>query len=112
MKTCVRMPLKTAKKLFQQEFGLSGSSLIKEIAEGDVYIYKTNLGRFSITVENDWSERNGLFRIRLSSQMGEDMQLYYDPVSLQENDEAGDKNRSALRQEYCEGCTKAQNKIK
>lgn len=57
---CVRLTQKTAKALIQRELNLSASRLKKERAKGGVYIYKMTLGRFEITVENDWFERNGL----------------------------------------------------
>ncbi len=47
------------------------------------------LGRFEITVENDWLERNGLYVLEISSETGEATRFYYDPDTLKEN---------------CEGC--------
>ncbi len=104
MKKNVRLTLKTAKTLLKQEFGLSPSTLTTERAEGGVYIYKMALGRFEITIENDWLEGNGLYKIVVSSGTGEAMWLYYDPATLEENYEAGDKNRAEIKAEYCEGC--------
>lgn len=63
---CVRLTQKTAKALIQRELNLSASRLKKERAEGGVYIYKMTLGRFEITVENDWFERNGLYVLEIS----------------------------------------------
>ena len=82
---CVRLTQKTAKALIQRELNLSASRLKKERAEGGVYIYKMTLGRFEITVENDWFERNGLYVLEISSGTGEAMRLYYDPDTLEEN---------------------------
>ena len=62
------------------------------------------LGRFEITVENDWLERNGLYVLEISSETGEATRFYYDPDTLEENCEAEDKNRAEIRKEYCEGC--------
>ena len=73
-------------------------------AEDGVYIYKMTLGRFEITVENDWLERNGLYELEKSSETGEATRLYYDPDTLEENCEAEDKNRAEIRKEHCEGC--------
>lgn len=94
---CVRLTQKTAKALIQRELNLSASRLKKERAEGGVYIYKMTLGRFEITVENDWFERNGLYVLEISSGTGEAMRLYYDPDTLEENCEAEDKNRAEIR---------------
>ena len=101
---CVRLTQKTAKALIQRELNLSASRLKTERAEGGVYIYKMTLGRFEITVENDWFERNGLYVLEISSGTGEAMRLYYDPDTLEENCEAEDKNRAEIRKEHCEGC--------
>lgn len=75
---CVRLTQKTAKALIQRELNLSASRLKKERAKGGVYIYKMTLGRFEITVENDWFERNGLYVLEISSGTGEAMRLYAD----------------------------------
>lgn len=99
----VRLTQKTAKALIQRELNLSASRLKTERAEGGVYIYKMTLGRFEITVENDWFERNGLYVLEISSGTGEAMRLYYDPDTLEENCEAEDKNRAEIRKEHCEG---------
>lgn len=104
----IRLTLKTAKALIKQEFGLSGSALKAERASGGVYIYKMELGRFEVTVENDWFEHNGLYVIDISSGMGEVMRLYYDPDTLKQDCKAGDKNRAEIRKEQCEGCALAQ----
>lgn len=104
----VRLTLKTAKALVQQELNLSAARLKAERATGGVYIYKMTLGRFEVTVENDWFERNGLYVLEISSGMGETMRLYYDPDMLKENYEAEDKNRAEIREEHCEGCVLAQ----
>ena len=101
---CVRLTQKTAKALIQRELNLSASRLKKERAKGGAYIYKMTLGRFEITVENDWFERNGLYVLEISSGTGEAMRLYYDPDTLEENCEAEDKNRAEIRKEHCEGC--------
>ena len=100
----LRLTQKTAKALIQRELKLSASRLKTERAEGGVYIYKMTLGRFEITVENDWFERNGLYVLEISSGMGEVMRLYYDPDTLEENCEVEDKNRVEIRKEYCGGC--------
>lgn len=105
MKKNVRLTLKTAKALIKQEFGVSGSALTTERANGGVYIYKMALGRFEITVSNDWFEGNGLISLKVSSNAGEGMWLFYDPDTLEENCEAGDKCRAEIRAEQCEGCT-------
>ena len=97
---CVRLTQKTAKALIQRELSLSASRLKKERAKGGVYIYKMTLGRFEITVENDWFERNGLYVLEISSGTGEAMRLYYDPDTLEENCEAEDKNRAEIRKEH------------
>lgn len=69
-----------------------------------VYIYKMTLGRFEVTVENDWFERNGLYTIGVASNAGEGMRLFYDPDTLEENYEAEEKNRADVRKEQCDGC--------
>lgn len=85
---CVRLTQKTAKALIQRELNLSASRLKTERAEGGVYIYKMTLGRFEITFENDWFERNGLYVLEISSGTGEAMRLYYwtcTPFSTERN---------------------------
>lgn len=104
MKKNVRLTLKTAKALIKKEFGLSGSTLKAERTGDGVYIYKMALGRFEVTVENDWFDRNGLFVIEVSSRSGAGMRLYYDPITLEEDYEAGEKHRAETRKEYCDGC--------
>ena len=100
----LRLTLKTAKALIKQEFGLSAARLETERAGGGVYIYKMTLGRFEVTVENDWFERNGLYTIGVSSNAGEGMRLFYDLDTLEENYEAEEKNRADVRKEQCDGC--------
>ena len=97
------LTLKTARALIKQEFDLHGSFTV-ERAEGGVYIYKMQMGRFEVTVENDWFEHNGLIVMEVSSGMGETMRLYYEPDTLKENFEAEGKNRRDIREEWCEGC--------
>lgn len=104
-KQCVRSAdAEDGESLIQRELNLSASRLKTERAKGGVYIYKMTLGRFEITVENDWFERNGLYVLEISSGTGEAMRLYYDPDTLEENCEAEDKNRAEIRKEHCEGC--------
>lgn len=105
----VRLTLKTAKALIHKEFKLTAAQLKTECAGEGVYIYKMPLGRFEITVENDWFERNGLYVLTLSSNMGDSMRIYYDPATLEENCEAGDAHRASIKAEHCEGCTLAQD---
>lgn len=99
-----RLTMKTAKALVKREFGISPSALETEKAEGGVYIYKMMMGRFEITVENDWFDHNGCISLDVSSCLGESMRLYYDPETLEENFDAEDKNRAEIKEEYCEGC--------
>ena len=105
----LRLTQKTAKALIQRELNLSASRLKTERAEGGVYIYKMTLGRFEITVENDWFERNGLYVLEISSGTGEAMRLYYDPDTLEENCEAEDKNRAEKHFKAC-GTDEKRNK--
>lgn len=105
----VKLTLKTAKALIKQEFGLSGNSLKKDTVYTDVQIYKMQLGRFEIKVENDWSEDNGLYRLIISSCTGGSIWIYYDPITLEENFEAGDKLKKSILMEQCESCPLKQN---
>lgn len=104
MKKNFRLTMKTAKALVKQEFGVSGSAIETERAGEGVYIYKMMLGRFEVTVSNDWFEGNGLISLQVSSNAGEGMWLFYDPDTLEENCTAGDKCRAEIRAEQCEGC--------
>ena len=104
MKKNIRLTLKTAKALIKQEFGISGSALETERAGEGVYIYKMELGRFEITVSNDWFDKNGLISLQVSSNTREGMWLFYNPDTLEENYEACENCRAEIRAEQCEGC--------
>ena len=107
----IRLTLKTAKALIKQELGLSGAALKVEMAKCDVYIYTMELGNYEITVENDWFERNGLYSLNIASRSQGSIQRYFDPDTLEENDEAGDKWRKEVREEICECCPHAKQSL-
>ncbi len=104
MKNPVELTQDTARTLVAHEFGLSGAELEAVDATEGVHIYQMLLGRFVVTVENDWHECDGLLRIRMTSGSGESMQMYYHPETFAEDCAAGDKYRAAVKQEHCEDC--------
>lgn len=109
----IRLTLKTAKALIQQEFNLSATKLKAEHAEGGVYIYTMKLGRFDITVSNDWYDCNGLFKIKLSTRTGAVINIYYDPVTLEEDFDAHEKELDEIRKDHCFGtCEFAKERYK
>lgn len=94
----VRLTLKTAKALIKQEFGLSGAGLTAE-RWADGVSYKMEFGRFMVEVSTYPYARRELLSIYLSSRMGSDMRLFYDPETLEENFEAEDAYRKIIQEE-------------
>lgn len=98
----IRLTLKKAKELIKKEFGLSGSALVAESSEVGVYIYKMQLGKFEITVKNEW---NGLFSVYVQSPVYDGIQIFYDPNTLEIDYEASQKYLERVRESQCEGCS-------
>lgn len=99
-----RLTLKTARALIKQEFGVHGD-LTVERAEGGVYIYKMQHGRFEITVSNDWFEKNGLIDMRIAHESAGSIQMFFDPDTLEEDYDAEVKHRREIQKEQCDGCS-------
>lgn len=102
-KTNFRLTLKTARELIKKEFSINGK-LTTEQAGNGVYIYKMGMGRFEVTVSNDWYEQNGLIDMRVMHDSGETIHLYFDPETLWEDYEAEDRRRREEREEWCAEC--------
>lgn len=102
-KTNFRLTLKTARELIKKEFGIRGNLTVEEAGNG-VYIYKMDMGRFEVTVSNDWYEQNGLITMCVMHDSGESIRLYFEPDALQEDYDAEEKHRREIREEWCEGC--------
>lgn len=102
-----RLTPKTARTLIKKEFGFTSlptGKLEVERAEDGVYIYTMHLGRFAVTIQNDWYEQNGLIDMRVLHKCGESFHLYFEPDALQEDYEAEEKRRQKNREEQCNGC--------
>lgn len=100
-----RLTLKKAKEFIKKEFGLSGTALITESSEDGAYIYKMQLGKFEITVQNDWYLANGLLMICIQSPIGCGIQTFYNPETLELDYDACNEYRKELETECCEGCS-------
>lgn len=101
MEKTIQLTQKTAKALIKQELGISASTL-KRVDErtGIAYIYELQLGKYIVSVENDWLERNGLFLFEITDPMGMgSIHKYFHPETLEENFEAGERYRHKVREE-------------
>lgn len=102
----IRLTKKTATALIKQELGISAGDLKRsDYGPGISYIYELQLGRYTVSVENYWHERNGLivFEIRDPMGMGT-IHKYFHPDTLEEDFEAGDRYRREVREEICQDC--------
>lgn len=86
-RTNFRLTKKTALELVKREFGISGK-LVTEKAGHGVYIYKMDMGRFEVTVSNDWYEQNGLVSMWVRHDGGTSIHLYFQPETLEEDCQA------------------------
>lgn len=86
MRNNIKLTLKTAKQLVKQEFGIKNPILDIECAFKDVFIYNMTLGRFRVTVENDWFDKKGLLRLSINTHTGSTINIFYDPYTLVETD--------------------------
>ena len=91
----LRLSKKTAKEIVRKVFGQSFGHLEKDEDGGD--IYRMNIGELSVTVENDWFERNGLYVVNIAahSHSVNHMQMYFRPDTLEEDTDAEEKWRTA-----------------
>lgn len=98
-----RLTMKTAQELIKKEFGHRGELTVEKAGNG-VYIYKMQMGRFEVTVANDWYEQNGLIVMCVMHDGGESIRLFFEPDGLQEDYDAEEKYRREIWESQCEGC--------
>ena len=92
----VKLTLKTAKEIVKRELDISAGSLRPSTGmTEDVCRYEMTMGRTRIIVENDWFSNDGLFSLSISHCSGGSIKIFFQPSTLKENYEAGDKYRSA-----------------
>ena len=93
----LRLAKKTAKELVRKVFGQPFGYLEKDKDSGDADIYRMNIGELSVTVENDWFERNGLYVVHIAahSHSVNHMRMYFRPDTLEEDTDAEEKWRAA-----------------
>jgi hypothetical protein len=98
-----RLTQKTARELIKKEFGFCGKLTVERAGNG-VYIYKMDMGRFEVTLSNDWYEKNGLIDMHVIHDGGGSIWMYFEPDTLQEEYEAEEKRRDEIKEEQCDGC--------
>ncbi|MEG0513537.1 MAG: hypothetical protein RR653_12585, partial [Clostridia bacterium] len=55
---------------------------------GDAKVYQLWIGKLAIVVQNDWCNHNGLFSITIRQAMGYQTCVFYDPLTLDEAQDA------------------------
>lgn len=90
MNKSLRLSKKTAKEIIRKVFGTVIGSLEKDKTNDEADIYRMNIGELSVTVQNDWFEKNGLFVVHITAPLHSvnDMRLYFEPETLAENIDA------------------------
>lgn len=102
MKKPFQLKRKTVVRLVKREFGIENFKLDRIMTDGTIYIFKAQLGRFSVTIENDWYDNNGCINMTISPGNGEGIFLCYDPWTLKENTAAAARLREAVQKELLE----------